>query len=85
MTQPRYKLGERVRVTADYAKEDLRHRIGVIADPGPHLRHTKPRWPATYWKPEALRIYYWVDFAAPGPTPGELCAAEIDEAHLTPA
>ena len=85
MSQPRFKLGEKVQVTLDYAKEDLRHRVGVIADPGPHLRHTKPRWPATYWKEDSRRVYYWVEFAAPGPKAGDLLAAEIDEAHLTPA
>jgi len=85
MTGPKYKLGERVQIAADYAREDLRHRVGVVADPGPHLRRTKPRWPDTYWKAESRRIYYWIDFGAPGPNPGDLCAAEVDEEHLTPA
>ena len=82
---PKFKLGDKVRVTADYGKEDLRNRIGVVADPGPHLRRTKPRWPATYWKEEARRVYYWIEFAAPGAPQGELLGAEIDEQHLTGA
>ncbi|HEU4338426.1 MAG TPA: hypothetical protein VFS19_00020 [Planctomycetota bacterium] len=85
MSQPKFALGDRVQIVADYWKEDLRHRVGLIADPGPHLRHAKPRWPDTYWKAESRRIYYWVEFAAPGPTLGELCAAEVDEDHLVPA
>ena len=85
MATPKFKMGDRVQVTVDYVREDLRHRVGVVADPGPHLRHTKPRWPVTYWKEDGRRIYYWIEFAEPGPNAGDLCAAEIDEAHLTHA
>lgn len=85
MIAPKFKLGDRVQIASTYWKEDLRHRVGVVADPGPHLRRTKPRWPATYWKVDSLRIIYWIEFATPGPNPGELCAAEVDEEHLTPA
>jgi hypothetical protein len=85
MGPPKFRLGDRVQIAADHPKEDLRRRVGVVADPGPHLRHTKPKWPPTYWKEEARRIYYWIEFAAPGPNPGDLCAAEIDETHLDPA
>jgi hypothetical protein len=84
MATPKYKLGDKVIVASDYGKEDLRGRAGVVADPGPHLRRTKPRWPATYWKEEARHIYYLIEFSA-DPNPGQLLAAEIDEQYLTPA
>ena len=85
MAAPKFALGQKVSVTPDYGKPDLRNRVGVVADPGPHLRRTKPRWPATYWKEEARRIYYWIEFAAAGASKGELLGAEIDEDHLKPA
>ena len=88
MVAPKFRLGDRVQVLSDYVQSDLRHRVGVVADPGDHLRRTKPRWPATYWKadpPGSRRIVYWIDFATPSSTPGDLCAAEVDEAHLSPA
>ena len=78
MTVPKFKLGDRVRVTQGH---ELEGRVGVISDPDP-LRRTKPRWPETYWKSDSRRIIYWIEFATPGSTPGDLCAAEVDEGHL---
>ena len=81
MGQPKFKLGDRVRITPGH---ELEGRVGMIGDPD-SLRRTKPRWPETYWKAESTRIYYWIEFATPVSTPGDLCAAEVDEAHLVPA
>ena len=88
MGQPKFRLGDRVQVTTDFSRADLRHRVGVVADPGDHLRRARPRWPSTFWKldpPGSLRIVYWVDFGGPATSPGDICGAEIDEAHLSPA
>lgn len=86
MSEPKFGLCERVRIASDHWQEELRGKTGQIADPGEHLRRTKPRWPATYWKtdpPDSLRIVYWIDLGPAGAERGALCAAEVDEEHLT--
>lgn len=88
MRQPKYRLGDKVRIADNHPQEDLRGKAGVIADPGDPMRKRKPRWPATYWKtdpPDSLRIVYWIDFGSTGTERGTLFAAEVDEVHLAPA
>ena len=82
---PKFKRGDTVQVTADCVQADLRKRVGVIADPGPHRRRSKPRWPATYWREESRRICYWIEFAPSASNAGDLLAAEVDEQHLASA
>jgi len=88
MRQPKFKLGDKVRIADDHPQEVLRGKAGVIADPGDLMRKHKPRWPATYWKsdpPDSLRIVYWIDFGSTGTERGTLFAAEVDEERLSPA
>ena len=87
MTAPKFKLGAKVRITGCFDQEDLRGRVGFVADPGDHARKHKPKWPPTYWKPEPapsqrVRIVYWIEFGCDSTVPGTICAATVSEEDL---
>jgi len=86
MEKPKFKLGDRVRITRWIDDQNLNGLTGVVSDPGDLARKHKPRWPDTYWKTETapgqrVWILYWIEFGGdrtiPG-APGAAVAAEED-------
>jgi hypothetical protein len=87
MAEPKFKLGDRVRITRWIDDQALNGLTGVVADPGEYARKHKPKWPATYWKTEPapgqkVKFVYWIEFGGDMSKPGAVCAAVVYEEDL---
>ena len=87
MSQPKFKLGDRVRITRWIDDQKLTGLTGVVSDPGDFARKHKPRWPVTYWKSEPapgnkVKFVYWIAFDTDLSKPGAVAAAVVYEEDL---
>jgi hypothetical protein len=84
MEEPKFKLGDRVRITRWIDDQSLNGLTGVVSDPGDLARNGKSRWPTTYWNTEQapgkkIKVVYWIDFGADVSKPGPVGAVVYEE------
>ena len=85
---PRFKLGDKVRISLQYWHTELRGAIGTIARPSECMLENDPRW-SDCWRLEFTApgevIVYWIDFHEPWPGNDPrhpIDGAEVGEADL---
>ncbi len=80
---PRYAIGDRVRVTAEWT--ECLGQVGTIANPDESIRGIQPVWCGHVHVGVGGSLSYWVEMDVARWVPGVVTGAEIPEEALEPA